>query len=966
MYLYGSGPVRRAAAVVIAAALTLNLVSPALAAAQQGRPAPQRPAGPQRPAAGDTIPARTPGDTVPARRESRPDSLYDALLRLRGYTPVEYRGDSAQFSGAQRVLRLRGDAQVSRAGTQLTAADSIVYRERNRFVEAYGTPKVTGQGQDITGNVMFHDLNTGRTSVRGARTSITDQATWLVQGDVTSEKQTRIYATNSTFTSDDREDPAYHFRAERIKVIRDRILVGRPAVLYFRNVPVMALPFIVQDLEKGRRSGLLIPRFEINDIIRTNSARGNTRGTGRQISNIGYYWAINEYLGAELSGGWRSGTYRSLAGSMNFNWRRQFLQGGTTFEHFWTEDEGRRLNLNSSAGWKPDERTDLALQLNYAESSAFERNRSVDPLRATQDLSSTFSMNRRFDWGTLSSAGERRQSLANGDVRMTLPSFGLNVNPITLFPSADPTDAGVFNDMVLTFGVNGSRQVDDPSDAFHTRRPGSEVTSLSSSPTLRIGNLSLNTGFNFNRTSRDGLAAISSADAVEGVGRGLLGSLPASDVGRISWNAGTSYQVNLIGSTYLAPSISISRDWVRQENPISDILVPGEAYREAFGRYVASPMRVSFGTGLNADLYGFFPGVGSYSAIRHHLKPNFNYRFSPEVQQTPVQEAAFGRSNSRPISEFIIGLDQTFEAKRREPARQPADTVARDTVADGRGGATSPPAAPANESKVTMLSISTSALAFSFVPADTTSSDVTGRRFRTDDLQNTIRTDYFGGLNFTVGHDLFREDIVGNNTVVGRQFSPYLTSVSTSFQLGQNSSLLRFLGLARTPAESRAVRDTVPLDTVGQATRAPTVQRGGSQTFTANPQQAGAGAWNLSLRYSLARPRPPLADSLRRSFDRGNQDLSGTLTFYPTKNWGVNWTTSYSITEGRFHQHSLNLTRDLYRWNANIDFYRTATGNTSFSFRVSLTDLPDLKFDHRETNLGIDRPQTRPGEDLNR
>lgn len=964
MYAHGSGPLRRAAAVATSVALALNLVAPTLAAAQQTRPVPPRPAGPQRPVARDTIPARAPGDTVPAARESRPDSLYDALLRLRGYTPVEYRGDSAQFSGEQRVLRLRGDAQVSRAGTQLTAADSIVYRERNRFVEAYGSPKVTGQGQDLEGSVMYHDLNTGRTSVRGARTSISDRATWLVQGDVTAEKQTRIYASNSTFTSDDREEPAYHFRADRIKVIRDRILVGRPAVLYFRNVPVMALPFIVQDLEKGRRSGLLIPRFEINDIIRTNSARGNSRGTGRQISNIGYYWAINEYLGAELSGGWRSGTYRSLAGSVNFNWRRQFLQGGTTFENFWTEDEGRRLNLNSSAGWKPDERTDLALQLNYAQSSAFERNRSVDPLRATQDLSSTFSMNRRFDWGTLSTTGERRQSLANGDVRMTLPSFGLNVNPITLFPSADPTDAGLFNDMVLTFGVNGSRQVDAPGDAFRTRRPASEVTSLSSSPTLRIGNLSLSTGFSFNQTTREGLAPIDSADAANGVGRGLLAAQPASDVGRISWNAGTGYQLNLIGSTYLAPSISLSREWVRQENPLNDLFVPGEPYREAYGRYVASPMRVNFSSGLNADLYGFFPGVGSYSAIRHHLKPNVNYLFSPEVKQTPVQDAAFGRSNSRPISEFTIGLDQTFEGKLREPARQAADTVARDTTADGRGGDTSPTADPSNPTKVTMLSISTSALAYSFVPADTTTSDLTRRRFRTDDLQNTIRSDYFGGLNFTVGHDLFREDADLNGRVRGRAFSPYLTSLSTSFQLGQNSSLIRFLGLARTPAESRAVRDTVPLDTAGQATRAPAVQRGGSPTFTANPQQAGAGAWNLSLRYSLARSRPPAADSLRRGFDRGNQDLSGTLTFYPTKNWGVNWTTSYSITDRRFHQHSLNLTRDLYRWNANIDFYRTATGNTSFSFRVSLTDLPDLKFDHRETNLGIDRPESVPGQDL--
>ena len=66
------------------------------------------------------------------------------------------------------------------------------------------------------------------------------------------------------------------------------------------------LPFIVQDLAKGRRSGFLIPEFEINDIVRTDQRGGGTRGTGRQISNVGYYWAINEYMGAQAALDWRS------------------------------------------------------------------------------------------------------------------------------------------------------------------------------------------------------------------------------------------------------------------------------------------------------------------------------------------------------------------------------------------------------------------------------------------------------------------------------------------------------------------------------------------------------------------------------------------------------------------------------------------------------------------------------------
>ncbi|HET6764409.1 MAG TPA: hypothetical protein VFH27_12075, partial [Longimicrobiaceae bacterium] len=121
--------------------------------------------------------------------------------------------------------------------------------------------------------------------------------------------------------------------------------------------------------------------------------------------------------------------------------------------------------------------------------------------------------------------------------------------------------------------------------------------------------------------------------------------------------------------------------------------------------------------------------------------------------------------------------------------------------------------------------------------------------------------------------------------------------------------------------------------------------------------QAGGGPWSMNVRYSLARTRPTV-DSVGISRDRGNQDLSGTLQFYPTRNWGVSWTTGYSITDRQFQQHQLNFMRNLYRWQANFTFFRTPTGNTAFSLNVHLLDLPDLKFDYRESNLGFDRPQT--------
>ncbi len=902
---------------------------------------PVRPGGdtvpPRRRAPGDT--ARAAGDTVP-RRSFPQDSLYEALLRLPGYTAIEYEGDSARFTRSDRVLRLRGRPRVERLGTELQSVDSILYREGARVVEAYGRPRVTGEGQDVTGDVMYYAFDERRATVLGARTRITDQATWYVYGNVTQEQGERIYATSGSFTTDDREVPAYHFEAGKVMIVRDRILVGRPATLYFRDVPVMVLPFVVQDLKKGRRSGLLIPDFTINDIVRTNSRLG-TRGTGREISNLGWYWAINEYMGAQVSGGWRSGNYTSLAGNLDYRVARRFLNGGVRFENFWRgEGEGRTFNLNSNNSWQPNERTSISLNANFASQSGFERDRTADPMRVTQNLSSSLAVTRKLDWGSFSLNGERTQSLANDDVDMTLPTFRLNVNPITLFPAGSSAGARWYNDAVLTVGLDGSRSTKRPGEGLRTRRRDQDVSQLNVSQSFTMGNLGISSSASMRRQEHGALAAIE-PDTSLNVAPALLRAFPRSVTGNGRWQTGISYRQTLIGSTFLSPSVSIGQEFISRDSVFD--ATPPDSIASAYGRYVAGPTRLNLNASLNTDLYGFFPGFGSYEAIRHHLKPGFAYTYSPRVEQTQQQRIAFGRFGGEAQNYLTINLSQTFEAKLRETRREPPsqDTLAAlmDSTRARPGG--SGPSAGGDPRKITMLAITTSALAYNFRP------DTLGRSFTTTDITNSITSDYFGGVQFTLGHSLFEEEFGESGRIDGRRFSPFLTSASTQLTLGEGSAFLRWLGLVRREeSRSGARRDS---------TAAP-LHAPGLGSFTGRNEAVGGGPWSLSLSYNLSRSRPPAADSLRSRFDRGNQVVGGSLAFSPTRNWGVNWTTSYSLTDREFSQHALSLTRDLYRWRASFDFYRAPTGNTQFSFRVHLVDLPDLKFDYDERNLGVDRP----------
>jgi lipopolysaccharide export system protein LptA len=938
-------------------------VVPRLPGTGADRPAP-RPAGeprlPGRPAQERAAPGDTvPGDTA-GGRDLPPDPVYDRLKALEGYVPVEFTGDSAEFDARTRVLRLRGNPDVAREGTRLTARDSIVYRERSEFVEVFGNPRVVGEGSDVAGDRMVYHLGTRRARVLGARTTITDGATWFVHGDVTSEEEGgRVYAAGSTFTSDDREEPAYHFRAGEIKVIRNRLLVGRPAYLYFRNVPVMVLPFIVQDLEQGRRSGFLAPRFDITDVVRTGGTRGGG-GTGRQISNVGFYWAVNDYFGAEMAGEWRSESWTGLTGNVQFNHARRFLRGNLGVTNFWREDAPRTTNVNADLSWDPDERTSLRSQIRWNQSAAFERDRTLNPFYQTSDVSSTLSASRRMDWGTVSGGAERRQSVGTGDVTLS-PNVSFSPNPIALF-----SGTGWPGDATLSVSGSGSMtRVTPGEDPVERRMRFREDGRGNVSANLRLGQMGINTSAGYSREVLGPLAARAvpenPADTLD---------LPRSATERIEFNAGTGYQINLFGATRVTPNIGISQGLARMEMPDSLRLSPpaaGSPEDLAYGRMVAGAPRMRLSAALNTELFGFFPGFGEYSRIRHHITPQFNYQYSPAVAHDTIQTLIFGRDISREQNRLTLNLTQTFEAKLRPRAAPPAGearqrpegeadpaaqlpaaadaAAAPDAAGEGGGAAAAPPEAR----KITLLAINTSMLAHNFVPTDTL-----GTRFETEDVSNSLRSDLFGGFSLDISHSLWTRERGPGGTPVRGRFAPYLTSLGTGFRFDASSAIFRRLGLAGGQAEA------APAAPQGEGEPAEERQnvRGNNPFGRDMPRMGGAsggGPWSVDLRYSLRRARPDETHAFPILHHGDSQEIQGGINFSPSRNWSVGWQTGYSITDGEFHTHHINLRRDLYRWQANFNFIRTPSGNTAFSFEVHLTDLPDLKADWREQNLGGER-----------
>ena len=292
----------------------------------------------------DTATARKLGlPTGPTRTFPAPDAVMDSLLRLKGFRVTQYAADTLIVTGDSQTIFLRGQAILDRAGTKLEA-DSVRYRESTCKLAATGDPKLFEQGTVMVGESMGYDTCLRRGTVRQAFTDFQEGGvTWYMRGDLAVDSgSTRLYGASTDITSDDHPVPDYHFSTGELKWMNKSVMVGRPAVLYVHDVPILWLPFIFQDVRSGRHSGMLTPRFGVNDLVRPTS------GYERHFANLGYFLAINDYLDLMAAADWYAGRNVTLHAQTRYRWLDRFIDG--SFDYTRVDEFDSQLT-SSQIGW---------------------------------------------------------------------------------------------------------------------------------------------------------------------------------------------------------------------------------------------------------------------------------------------------------------------------------------------------------------------------------------------------------------------------------------------------------------------------------------------------------------------------------------------------------------------------------------------------------------------------------------
>ncbi len=846
------------------------------------------------------------------------DSIMAQLLELEGYEVTRYRADSATVEAGSKLVHLRGNAMTDRSGAVVEAA-SIRYLEGECGVEATGEPHMFQNGQVLIGESARFDTCKERGVIRDALTQLSEGGgNWFVRGNLAiDQNQGRLYGGNAELTSCDLPIPHYHFSAREMKWVSKSVMVARPAILYIRDVPVAWIPFIFQDTKAGRHSGILIPQFGFNDIVRP------TKGYNRQVTNIGYYWAPNDYFDAQLQLDWYNNRYLRWGITTQYRVLNRFLSGNLAYSVQKQSGGGTGKQISWSHNQNFNVSTSVSVNANYATNTSIISRNSIDPRQTTQQITSGARFTKRFAWGNVDLGLSGHQNINDGSARLSAPTLTISPKPldigrsITWSPGLSFTNENNFktpNGFLFVPGAPG--QLDSIKLLGHTRR-----SSMALQTPLRIGSFNWSNSIAIEDNDSTGrystTVRIANLDTPEPndsitVSRLRNGGFATS----VDWLTGINLPI-LFGSTWkLSPNVSVANSG------------PGPfAVRNALtgGNFVYQGKRLSFGASVSPTFFAFFGGIGGISRIRHSISPSISWTYSPPGTIPADYARAVGRPDIRKTiaSQSIqLSLNQNFEAKGRPAPDDTAGTTAR---------------------KFRLLSVSTSPIAF-----DIEQSKEPGRTgWTTSNLQNTLASDLLPNFSLSLSHDLW-EGPVGFKS---SKFKPFLASVNAGFQITGRTfqSIGSVLGLVKRPPEETPDRRQPPAGFGGVAL--PGDLRRNVGLDPAQLYSRGGRPFQTNVTVNISRTRPVLSPTGVVQPSNNRSSIGLNTTFSPTRFWGVTWATQYNATDGKFESQQISLSRDLHEWRAAFNFVKSPNGNFAFFFSVFLTDFTDIKFDYNQTTI---------------
>ena len=380
----------------------------------------------------DSLTASPPNDSSSLLVDSLSLPLADSEIK----DEVKYKAeDSIVYDLDARKMYLYSGAKMDY--TTIGLESGFVEFDWNTYImSARGNPDSTGTivenpiftegGKEYRAERMIYNFKTKKGKVFQVITEEGDA--FLHSEAVKRTDDSSWYGFKAKYTTCNLEHPHFYFRAKKLKVVPEKVMVTGPANLVVGDIPTpLFIPFGLFPAKQGRRSGIIPPK------------PGSDIQNGFFLREGGYFWAVNDYLSLKLTGDvFTNGTF-GINTAAQYNLRYKFSGSlGMTYYRTRPSDPdlpGARARNAFSIRWthsqSPKARPNSSFSANVnAQTSTFYTDSRVTDARLLQtQFQSAVSWSRVLPGTPLSFNinFNHSQNLLSRNLNIQFPVFRMNV-----------------------------------------------------------------------------------------------------------------------------------------------------------------------------------------------------------------------------------------------------------------------------------------------------------------------------------------------------------------------------------------------------------------------------------------------------------------------------------------------------------------------------------------------------------
>ena len=493
---------------------------------------------------------------------------------------------------------------------------------------------VFAQGSNVVepDSIVYNNV-TGKALIWNSRTK---QGELNIKAEISKrENDSVFFMKNARLTSSKNiDDPEYYILIRKVKFVPKKKVVAGLSNLVIADVPTpIGLPFAYFPMTEESISGFIMP------------TPGQNNRQGYFLQNGGYYFALSDYYDLAVLGDYyTNGSYglraeSSYAKRYKFNGRVNLrfennIQSEKGFPDY-IKSKQYNIQWSHSQDAKAAANSRFSASVNLGSSQYFRQSVNLNNVGAglNNNLSSSVSYSKTFQTVpqvNMSLSATHSQNTNSEQIDMTLPTFQASVDRIFPFAPKDGVKKGFFKNINLQYNIRGENRIKTADSLFF------KPQMFRDAKTGFQHSIPINTNFKIFKY--------------------------------FSVSLGAAYNEVWAFNT-------VKKYFSTIEN---EVITEDQKGFEAFRTY-------NFSAGIGTTIYGTF-NFGEdkkIQAIRHVMRPNISYGYTPSFEQyfdtyaidatgltteeyTKFDGGLFGAPGKSYSNNLGFSLSNTFEAKVKD------------------------------------------------------------------------------------------------------------------------------------------------------------------------------------------------------------------------------------------------------------------------------------------------------------